>query len=396
MDYAKESLRLHGEWKGKIEVVTRVPVENKDDLSLAYTPGVAQPCLEIQKDVNKSYELTRRWNMCLVVTDGSAVLGLGNIGPEAGMPVMEGKCVLFKAFGDVDAFPLCIKSNDVDEIVNTIYMISCSFGGVNLEDISAPRCFEIEKKLKEKCDIPIFHDDQHGTAIITLAGLTNALKVVGKKKEDVHVVMNGAGAAAISIARLLLTAGFKNITLCDRKGAIYEGRPEGMNPVKDEMSKVTNLDKKAGSLADMLVGADVFIGVSAPGAVTTEMVKTMNKDAIVFACANPTPEIFPDDAKAGGAKVVSTGRSDFPNQINNVLAFPGIFRGAFDVRAKEINDEMKLAASEALANLIADEELSPEYIIPKAFDKRVGPAVAKAVAEAANRTGVARIKKNTI
>ena len=391
MDYAKESLRLHGEWKGKIEVVTRVPVENKDDLSLAYTPGVAQPCLEIQKDVNKSYELTRRWNMCLVVTDGSAVLGLGNIGPEAGMPVMEGKCVLFKAFGDVDAFPLCIKSNDVDEIVNTIYMISGSFGGVNLEDISAPRCFEIEKKLKEKCDIPIFHDDQHGTAIIALAGLTNALKVVGKKKEDVHVVMNGAGAAAISIARLLLTAGFKNITLCDRKGAIYEGRPEGMNPVKDEMSKVTNLDKKAGSLADMLVGADVFIGVSAPGAVTTEMVKTMNKDAIVFACANPTPEIFPDDAKAGGAKVVSTGRSDFPNQINNVLAFPGIFRGAFDVRAKEINDEMKLAASEALANLIADEELSPEYIIPKAFDKRVGPAVAKAVAEAAKRTGVARI-----
>ena len=391
MDYAKESLRLHGEWKGKIEVVTRVPVENKDDLSLAYTPGVAQPCLEIQKDVNKSYELTRRWNMCLVVTDGSAVLGLGNIGPEAGMPVMEGKCVLFKAFGDVDAFPLCIKSNDVDEIVNTIYMISSSFGGVNLEDISAPRCFEIEKKLKEKCDIPIFHDDQHGTAIITLAGLTNALKVVGKKKEDVRIVMNGAGAAAISIARLLLTAGFKNITLCDRKGAIYEGRPEGMNPIKDEMAKVTNLAKKSGSLADMLVGADVFIGVSAPGAVTTEMVKTMNKDAVVFACANPTPEIFPDDAKAGGAKVVSTGRSDFPNQINNVLAFPGIFRGAFDVRAKEINDEMKLAASEALANLIADEELSPEYIIPKAFDKRVGPAVAKAVAEAAKRTGVARI-----
>ena len=391
MDYAKESLRLHGEWKGKIEVVTKVPVENKDDLSLAYTPGVAQPCLEIQKDVDKSYDLTRRWNMCLVVTDGSAVLGLGNIGPEAGMPVMEGKCVLFKAFGDVDAFPLCIKSNDVDEIVNTIYLISGSFGGVNLEDISAPRCFEIEKKLKEKCDIPIFHDDQHGTAIITLAGLTNALKVVGKKKEDVRIVMNGAGAAAISIARLLLTAGFKDITLCDRKGAIYEGRPEGMNPVKDEMAKVTNLAKKSGSLAEMLVGADVFIGVSAPGAVTTEMVKTMNKDAVVFACANPTPEIYPDDAKAGGAKVVSTGRSDFPNQINNVLAFPGIFRGAFDVRAKEINDEMKLAASEALANLITDEELSPEYIIPKAFDKRVGPAVAKAVAEAAKRTGVARI-----
>ena len=391
MDYAKESLRLHGEWKGKIEVVTRVPVENKDDLSLAYTPGVAQPCLEIQKDVDKSYDLTRRWNMCLVVTDGSAVLGLGNIGPEAGMPVMEGKCVLFKAFGDVDAFPLCIKSNDVDEIVNTIYLISGSFGGVNLEDISAPRCFEIEKKLKEKCEIPFFHDDQHGTAIITLAGLTNALKVVGKKKEDVRIVMNGAGAAAISIARLLLTAGFKDITLCDRKGAIYEGRPEGMNPIKEEMAKVTNLAKKSGSLADMLVGADVFIGVSAPGAVTTEMVKTMNKDAVVFACANPTPEIFPDDAKAGGAKVVSTGRSDFPNQINNVLAFPGIFRGAFDVRAKEINDEMKLAASEALANLITDEELSPEYIIPKAFDKRVGPAVAKAVAEAAKRTGVARI-----
>ena len=391
MDYAKESLRLHGEWKGKIEVVTRVPVENKDDLSLAYTPGVAQPCLEIQKDINKSYELTRRWNMCLVVTDGSAVLGLGNIGPEAGMPVMEGKCVLFKAFADVDAFPLCIKSNDVDEIVNTIYLISGSFGGVNLEDISAPRCFEIEKKLKEKCDIPIFHDDQHGTAIITLAGLTNALKVVGKKKEDVRIVMNGAGAAAISIARLLLTAGFKNITLCDRKGAIYEGRPEGMNPVKDEMSKVTNLDKKSGSLADMLVGADVFIGVSAPGAVTTDMVKTMNKDAIVFACANPTPEIFPDDAKAGGAKVVSTGRSDFPNQINNVLAFPGIFRGAFDVRAKEINDEMKLAAAEALADLIPAEELSEDYIIQKAFDKRVGPAVAKAVAEAARKTGVARI-----
>ena len=391
MDYAKESLRLHGEWKGKIEVVTRVPVENKDDLSLAYTPGVAQPCLEIQKDVDKSYDLTRRWNMCLVVTDGSAVLGLGNIGPEAGMPVMEGRCVLFKAFGDVDAFPLCIKSNDVDEIVNTIYLISGSFGGVNLEDISAPRCFEIEKKLKEKCDIPIFHDDQHGTAIITLAGLTNALKVVGKKKEDVRIVMNGAGAAAISIARLLLTAGFKDITLCDRKGAIYEGRPEGMNPIKEEMAKVTNLAKKSGSLAEMLVGADVFIGVSAPGAVTTEMVKTMNKDAVVFACANPTPEIFPDDAKAGGAKVVSTGRSDFPNQINNVLAFPGIFRGAFDVRAKEINDEMKLAASEALANLITDEELSPEYIIPKAFDKRVGPAVAKAVAEAAKRTGVARI-----
>ncbi len=391
MDYAKESLRLHKEWKGKLEVVTRVPVANKDDLSLAYTPGVAQPCLEIQKNIDASYELTRRWNMCLVVTDGSAVLGLGDIGPEAGMPVMEGKCVLFKAFGDVDAFPLCIKSHDVDEIVNTIYLISGSFGGVNLEDISAPRCFEIEKKLKEKCDIPIFHDDQHGTAIITLAGLTNALKVVGKKKEEVHVVMNGAGAAAISIARLLLKAGIKNITLCDRKGAIYEGRPEGMNPVKDEMSKVTNLEHKSGSLADMLKGADVFIGVSAPGAVTVDMVKTMAKDAIIFACANPTPEIFPDDAKAGGAKVIATGRSDYPNQINNVLAFPGVFRGAFDVRAKDINDEMKIAAAEALAGLITDEELSPDYIIPKAFDKRVGPAVAKAVAEAAKKTGVARL-----
>ena len=391
MDYAKESLKMHYDLKGKIEVVSRAKVDSKDALSLAYTPGVAQPCLEIQKDVNKSYDLTRRWNTVAVVTDGTAVLGLGDIGPEAGMPVMEGKCVLFKEFGGVDAIPLCVRSKDVDEIVKTVSLLAGSFGGINLEDISAPRCFEIERKLKECCDIPIFHDDQHGTAIITLAGLTNALKVVGKKKEDVRIVMNGAGAAAISIARLLLTAGFKNITLCDRKGAIYEGRPEGMNPIKDEMAKVTNLAKKSGSLADMLVGADVFIGVSAPGAVTTEMVKTMNKDAVVFACANPTPEIFPDDAKAGGAKVVSTGRSDFPNQINNVLAFPGIFRGAFDVRAKEINDEMKLAASEALANLITDEELSPEYIIPKAFDKRVGPAVAKAVAEAAKRTGVARI-----
>ncbi len=391
MDYAKESLRLHGEWKGKIEVVAKVPVETKDDLALAYTPGVAQPCLEIQKDVEKSYDLTRRHNMCLVVTDGSAVLGLGDIGPEAGMPVMEGKCVLFKAFGDVDAFPLCIKSHDVDEIVNTIYMISGSFGGVNLEDISAPRCFEIEKKLKEKCDIPIFHDDQHGTAIITLAGLTNALKVVGKKKEEIKVVMNGAGAAAISICRLLLTAGVKDVTLCDRNGAIYEGREKGMNPIKEEMAKVTNLEKKAGSLADMLVGADVFIGVSAPGAVTTEMVKTMNKDAIVFACANPTPEIFPDDAKAGGAAVVATGRSDFPNQINNVLAFPGIFRGTFDVRARDINDEMKLAAAKALAEFIPDDKLSADYIIPAAFEEGVGAAVAKAVAQAARDSGVARL-----
>lgn len=391
MDYAKESLRLHGEWKGKIEVTATVPVETKDDLSLAYTPGVAAPCLEIQKDVEKSYELTRRHNLCLVATDGTAVLGLGDIGPEAGMPVMEGKCVLFKAFGDVDAFPLCVKSKDVDEIVNTIYLISGSFGGVNLEDISAPRCFEIEKKLKEKCDIPIFHDDQHGTAIITLAGLTNALKVVGKRKEEVKVVMNGAGAAAVSIARLLLKDGIKNITLCDRHGAIYEGRGEGMNAIKEEMAKVTNPEKKAGSLADLLAGADVFIGVSAPGMVTTEMVKTMNKDAVVFACANPTPEIFPDEAKAGGARVVSTGRSDYPNQINNVLAFPGVFRGAFDVRARDINDQMKLAAAYALAGLISDEELSEDYIIPKAFDPRVGKTVAAAVAKAARETGVARL-----
>lgn len=391
MDYAKESLRLHEEWKGKIEVVATVPVATRDDLSLAYTPGVAQPCLEIQKDAEKSYELTRRHNLCLVVTDGSAVLGLGDIGPEAGMPVMEGKCVLFKAFGDVDAFPLCIKSKDVDEIVNTIYLISGSFAGVNLEDISAPRCFEIERRLKEKCDIPIFHDDQHGTAIITLAGLMNALKVVGKKKEEVKVVVNGAGAAAISITKLLLTAGFADITLCDRTGAIYEGRTAGMNLVKEEMAKITNPAKRQGNLADILAGADVFIGVSAPKTVTTEMVRTMNKDAIIFACANPTPEIFPDEAKAGGAAVVATGRSDFPNQINNVLAFPGIFRGAFDVRAKDINDEMKLAAAKALSELITDEELNAEYIIPKAFDLRVGKAVAEAVAEAARRTGAARI-----
>ncbi len=391
MDYAKESLRLHREWKGKIGIVSKVPVETKDDLSLAYTPGVAQPCLEIQKDISQSYELTGRANMCLVVTDGSAVLGLGNIGPEAGMPVMEGKCVLFKAFGGVDAFPLCIKSQDVDEIVNAIYLISGSFGGINLEDISAPRCFEIERKLKEKCDIPVFHDDQHGTAIITLAGLTNALKVVGKKKEDVKVVTSGAGAAAVSIVKLMLSAGYRNITMCDRTGAIYSGREKGMNWIKEEMAQLTNLEKRQGSLADMLVGADVFIGVSAPGQVTAEMVKTMNRDAIIFACANPTPEIFPDEAKAGGAKVISTGRSDFPNQINNVLAFPGVFRGAFDVRASEINEEMKMAAAEALAGLISPDELSPDYIIPKAFDKRVGPAVAKAVAEAARKSGAARI-----
>ena len=389
MDYAKESLRLHKEWKGKIEMVNRVPVKTKEDLSLAYTPGVAQPCLEIQKDLDKSYELTRRWNTAVVITDGSAVLGLGDIGPEAGMPVMEGKCVLFKAFGDVDALPLCVKTKDVDAFVETVYNISGSFGGINLEDISAPRCFEIERKLKERCDIPIFHDDQHGTAVITLAGLTNALKVVGKKKEDVRVVTSGAGAAAIAITKLLLSAGFKHITMCDRKGAIYKGR-EGLNWIKTEMAEVTNLEHKAGSIADMLVGADVFIGVSAPNTVTTEMVKTMNKDAIIFACANPTPEIFPDAAKAGGARVVSTGRSDYPNQINNVLAFPGIFRGAFDVRASDINKEMKVAAAEALAGLVGD-QLSEDYIIPAAFDPRVGPAVAKAVAEAARRTGAARI-----
>ena len=389
MDYAKESLRLHKEWGGKIEVTCTVPCKTKDDLSLAYTPGVAQPCLEIQKDIEKSYELTRRHNLCAVITDGSAVLGLGDIGPEAGMPVMEGKCVLFKSFGGVDAFPLCVKTKNVDEFVETVYNISGSFGGINLEDIAAPRCFEIERKLKEKCDIPIFHDDQHGTAVITLAGLTNALKVVGKKKEDVKIVTSGAGAAAIAITKLLLSAGFKDITMCDRKGAIYAGR-QGLNWIKEEMAQVTNLGRKDGSLADMLVGADVFIGVSAPGTVTTEMVRTMNKDAIIFACANPTPEIFPDDAKAGGARVVSTGRSDYPNQINNVLAFPGIFRGAFDVRASDINEEMKMAAAEALAGLVGD-ELSEDYIIPAAFDPRVGPAVAKAVAEAARKSGVARI-----
>lgn len=391
MDYAKESLRLHKEWKGKIEVVATVPVESKEDLSLAYTPGVAEPCLEIQKDVNQSYELTRRHNLCLVVTDGTAVLGLGDIGPEAGMPVMEGKCVLFKAFGDVDAFPLCIKSKDVDEIVNTIYLISGSFGGVNLEDIAAPRCFEIERRLKEKCDIPIFHDDQHGTAVVTLAGLINALKIVNKKKEDVKIVINGAGAAAISITKLLISDGFKDITLCDRTGAIYEGRKEGMNSVKDEMALITNRKQIQGALKDVLAGADVFIGVSAPGSLDTGMVKTMAEDAIIFACANPTPEIFPDDAKAGGAKVIATGRSDFPNQINNVLAFPGIFRGTFDVRASDINDEMKIAAAYALAGLISSEELLNEYIIPMPFDPRVAKSVSKAVAEAARKSGVARI-----
>ena len=390
MDYAKESLRLHYEWKGKLEVTPRAAVDSKEALSLAYTPGVAQPCLEIQKDINKSYELTRRWNTVAVVTDGTAVLGLGDIGPEAGMPVMEGKCVLFKAFGGVDAIPLCVRSKDVDDIVNTVALLAGSFGGVNLEDIAAPRCFEIERKLKERCDIPIFHDDQHGTAVITLAGLTNALKVVGKHLEEVRIVVNGAGAAAISITKLLLSAGAKDITLCDRRGAIYEGR-DGLNWIKEEMSRVTNPAKRTGSLADVLAGADVFIGVSAPNSVTTDMVKTMNKDAIVFACANPTPEIFPDDAKAGGAAVVSTGRSDYPNQINNVLAFPGIFRGALDARASDINDEMKIAAAHALAGLISDEELSADYIIPAAFDPRVKDAVASAVKQAAYDSGVARI-----
>ena len=389
MDYAKESLRLHYEWKGKLEMTPRAAVDSKEALSLAYTPGVAQPCLEIQKDVNKSYELTRRWNTVAVVTDGTAVLGLGDIGPEAGMPVMEGKCVLFKAFGGVDAIPLCVRSKDVDDIVNTVALLAGSFGGVNLEDIAAPRCFEIERKLKERCDIPIFHDDQHGTAVITLAGLTNALKVVGKKLEDVKIVVNGAGAAAISITKLLLSAGAKNITLCDRKGAIYAGR-DGLNWIKEEMAQVTNLTKQSGSLADVLAGADVFIGVSAPNSVTTDMVKTMNRDAIVFACANPTPEIFPDDAKAGGAAVVSTGRSDYPNQINNVLAFPGIFRGALDARASDINDAMKIAAAHALADLVGD-DLSADYIIPAAFDPRVADAVAAAVKQAAYDSGVARI-----
>ncbi len=390
MDYMKESLCLHEKWKGKIEVVATVPVDSKEALSLAYTPGVAQPCLEIQKDVSRSYDLTRRHNLCAVITDGTAVLGLGDIGPEAGMPVMEGKCVLFKSFGDVDAFPLCIRSKDVDEIVNTIYLISGSFGGINLEDIASPRCFEIERKLKEKCDIPIFHDDQHGTAIITLAALTNALKVVGKKKEDVKIVTSGAGAAAISIVKLLLSAGYKDIIMTDRKGAIYEGR-EGLNWIKEEMALQTNKYRKAGSLADVVRGADVFIGVSAPKTMNRDMVSTMNNDAIVFACANPTPEIMPEEAKAGGARIVATGRSDYPNQVNNVLAFPGVFRGTFDVRASDINEEMKMAAAEALSSLVSDEELNEDYILPRAFDPRVGKTGAKAVAQAAIRTGVARI-----
>ena len=390
MNYQEEALKKHEEWRGKIEVISRVPVKDKEDLSLAYTPGVAEPCLRIKDDTDRSYDLTRRHNMCAVITDGSAVLGLGDIGPEAGMPVMEGKCVLFKSFGDVDAFPLCVKTKDVDEFVRTVSLISGSFGGINLEDISAPRCFEIERKLKECTDIPIFHDDQHGTAVITLAGLTNALKVTGKNKEDVRIVISGAGAAAIAITKLLLSAGFPDITLCDRKGAIYEGR-DGLNWIKEEMAGVTNSEKRSGSLADVIKGADVFIGVSAPGTLTKEMVQTMNSDPIIFACANPTPEIFPDEAKAGGAKVVATGRSDYPNQINNVLAFPGIFRGTFDVRAKDINEEMKMAAAKALSELVDEDTLDADHIIPYAFDPKVGPAVAKAVAEAARRTGVARI-----
>ena len=391
MDYAKESLKKHYEWKGKIEVVSRAPVDSKESLSLAYTPGVAQACLEIQKDEKLSYDLTRRWNTVAVVTDGTAVLGLGDIGPVAGMPVMEGKCVLFKAFGDVDAIPLCIASKDVDEIVNTVALLEGSFGGVNLEDISAPRCFEIERKLKERCSIPIFHDDQHGTAVITLAGLTNALKLVEKKLSEIRIVVNGAGAAATAITKLLISAGAVDVTLCDRSGALYDGRPDHMNPAKQEIAALTNPRKRQGSLAEVLKGADVFIGVSVPGMVTTEMVKTMNRDAVIFACANPTPEIFPEDAKAGGAAVVSTGRSDYPNQINNVLAFPGIFRGALDVRASDINDTMKIAAAKALAGLISDEELSADYIIPAAFDPRVKDAVADAVKAAAYETGVARI-----
>lgn len=390
MDYAKESIGKHYEWKGKIEVNATVPVATKEELALAYTPGVAAPCLEIKKDISKGYDLTRRHNLCAVITDGSAVLGLGNIGPEAGMPVMEGKCVLFKAFGDVDAFPLCVKTQDVDEFVDTVYNISCSFGGINLEDISAPRCFEIERKLKERCDIPIFHDDQHGTAVVTLAGLTNALKVVGKRKEDVKVVTSGAGAAGTAIVKLLLSAGFKDITMTDIHGIIYKGRPEN-DWSNEEMAAVTNISSLKGGLCDAIEGADVFIGVSAPGVLKPQMVKRMNCDAIIFACANPTPEIMPEEAKAAGARIVSTGRSDYPNQINNVLVFPGMFRGAFDVRASEINEEMKMAAAKALAGLIPNDELSEDYIIPKAFDPRVGVSVAAAVAKAARDTGVARI-----
>ena len=390
MDYAKESLKLHYELKGKLEITPRAKVDSKEALSLAYTPGVAEPCLVIQKDVEKSYELTRRWNTVAVVTDGTAVLGLGDIGPEAGMPVMEGKCVLFKAFGDVDAIPLCVRTKDVEEIVKTVSLLAGSFGGVNLEDISAPRCFEIEKRLKEVCDIPIFHDDQHGTAVVTLAGLINALKLTGKKIEEVKIVTSGAGAAGIAIIKLLLSMGAKNVIMTDREGAIYKGR-ENLNPIKMEMAEITNLSMEKGSLSDVIKNADVFIGVSAPRTLNKDMVKSMAEKPIIFACANPIPEIFPEDAKEAGAAVVSTGRSDFPNQINNVLCFPGIFRGALDVRAKDINDEMKVAAAYAIAELVSDQELNAEYILPAAFDERVKDAVAKAVAEAAKKSGVARL-----
>ena len=390
MDHAKESLKLHYQWKGKLEVIPRAAVDSAEALSLAYTPGVAAPCLEIQKDVTKSYDLTRRWNTVAVVTDGTAVLGLGDIGPEAGMPVMEGKCVLFKAFGDVDAIPLCVRSKDVDDIVKTVTLLSGSFGGVNLEDISAPRCFEIEERLKESCDIPIFHDDQHGTAVITMAGMINALKVVGKRLEDIRVVTSGAGAAGTAIIKLMLSMGLRNVILTDKDGVVYEGRP-GMPPALAEMAARTNQEKRTGKLADVLPGADVFIGVSAPGVLTGEMVRTMAKDPIIFACANPTPEIFPEEAKAAGAAVISTGRSDYPNQVNNVLCFPGIFRGALDVRASTITENMKIAAAYAIAGLVSQEELCADYILPKAFDPRVKDAVAKAVAEAARKDGVARI-----
>lgn len=390
MDYAEKSLEMHYALKGKIELVSRAAVNDREALSLAYTPGVARPCLEIQKDVNKSYELTRRWNTVAVVTDGTAVLGLGDIGPEAGMPVMEGKCVLFKEFGGVDAIPLCIRSKDVDEIVNTVALLAGSFGGVNLEDISAPRCFEIERKLKERCDIPIFHDDQHGTAVITLAGLVNALKLVGKRLEEVKIVTSGAGAAGTAIIKLLVGMGAKNVVMTDRTGAIYEGRAD-LNAAKAEIAAITNKERVEGGLAEVIRGADVFIGVSAPGALTGDMVRSMAKDPVIFACANPTPEIFPDEAKATGAAVVSTGRSDYPNQVNNVLAFPGIFRGALDARASDINDEMKIAAANALAGLVSDGELCADYILPAAFDPRVKDAVASAVKKAARDSGVARI-----
>lgn len=390
MNYAEESLKMHYNLKGKIEVISRAPVDSKEALSLAYTPGVAEPCLAIQKDPAKSFDLTRRWNTVAVVTDGTAVLGLGDIGPEAGMPVMEGKCVLFKAFGDVDAIPLCIRSKEVDDIVNTVRLLAGSFGGINLEDISAPRCFEIEEKLKKCCDIPIFHDDQHGTAVITLAGLLNALKVVGKKLNEVKIVTSGAGAAGIAIIKLLMSMGLKNVIMTDRQGAIYEGR-EGLNDIKKEMAKITNSARQKGTLAEVIKDADVFIGVSAPKTLTADMVKTMAKDPIIFACANPTPEIFPEEAKAAGAAVISTGRSDYPNQVNNVLCFPALFRGALDVRASEINDEMKVAAAHAIADLVTPDELNAEYILPKPFDPRIKDAVAAAVAEAARRTGAARI-----